>query len=276
MYAVTCFLSMAAGRVQGIDGIDLTTDGPEASRQSLTVYPSFPAKLSDKSEYRKPFAPDLPLDPIQHPAEFAVVLSQWISRHGGRGVARSCYLGCMGKAATYSPDRLIGAANMFDILPAEAVPLSSDLSSDLLATRDDCVAMFKKHPASAHRDSVLDALGRVGKPSLPKKVAHRVSIIDGKLGGRFPDLRFVATVAVQCRNHFVHGSNSGIAYPRIESLVPFLTDALEFIFAASDFIDAGWNAQRWNAIPHATGHTFARFRLGYHKGLAELRRATER
>ena len=98
--------------------------------------------------------------------------------------------------------------------------------------------MLRKHPSNIDRNSALSALGRIGKPSLPKKVAHRVSIVELSLGGRFPDLQFVAGVAVKCRNFFVHGSAGDIEYAKVEPLVPFLTDALEFIFAASDFIDA--------------------------------------
>lgn len=32
------------------------------------------------------------------------------------------YLGCMRKANKYGSERLVAAANMFDILPADAVP----------------------------------------------------------------------------------------------------------------------------------------------------------
>jgi len=41
-------------------------------------------------------------------------------------------------------------------------------------------------------------------------------------------------------------------------LVPFLTDALELVFVASDFIDAGWEPRRWNSEAHGWGHSFAR------------------
>lgn len=180
----------------------------------------------------------------------------------------------MRKANKYDTERLVAAANMFDILPADAVPLSAELPGDLGATRDSCAAMFREHPPGIDRDSALSALGRFGKPSLPKKVAHRVSIVESRLGGRFPDPQFVASVAVNCRNFFVHGSSGDIEYLRVASLVPFLTDALEFIFAASDLIDAGWDAQRWDSDGHGWGHGFARFRSEYDTALAELRRAT--
>lgn len=276
MYDAACFLSMAAGRTQGIDHIYVTTtEVVDDIPQSLSVHPSYRWKASDKSEQHKPHPGDVPLDPIRNPTEFDAVLSDWISRHSGWRAARSRYLGCMRKANKYDTERLVAAANMFDILPADALPLVTKLPDDLVATKAECVAMFRKHPRGIDRDSALDALGRLGQPSLAKKVSYRVSIVESNLGGRFPDLQFVAKVAVQCRNFFVHGSSGDIEYPKVEPLVPFLTDALEFIFAASDFIDAGWDAQQWNSQGLGWGHSFARFRSEYDMALAELRRAAD-
>jgi len=275
MYDVACLLSMAAGRAQAIDNVYVTTtEVIDDIPQSLTVHPSHRWKAGDKSEQHKPHPGDVPLDPIRHRAEFEAVVADWIYRHSGWRVARWRYLDCMRKANKYGPERLVAAANMFDILPIAAVPLATNLPEDLAATRDACAALFRKHPPGIDRNSALSALGRLGLPSLPKKVAHRASIVESKLGGRFSDLQFVAGVAVKCRNFFVHGSSDDIDYPKVDLLVPFLTDALEFIFAASDFIEAGWDAQRWNSDAHGWGHTFARFRSEYDMALAELRRTT--
>jgi|AntDeeMinimDraft_4_1070355.scaffolds.fasta_scaffold04920_4 hypothetical protein len=163
---------------------------------------------------------------------------------------------------------------MFDILPPDAVPLATELSEELAATRDACVKMFRKHTHGIDRDSALSALGRLGQPSLPKKVRQRVSIVESKLGDKFVDLQFVISEAIKCRNFFVHGNSGDVEYRKVEPLVPFLTDALEFIFATSDFIDAGWDAKRWNSQAHSWGHSFARFRSEYDTGLAELQRVT--
>ena len=127
-------------------------------------------------------------------------------------------------------------------------------------------------PAGIDRKRALSALGRLGKPSLPKKVAHRVAIIDSQLGELFPELQFVTSIAVRCRNFFVHGSSTDFDYQKIEPFVPFLTDSLEFVFAASDFIDAGWDAKRRETCLQGRGHSFARFRAGYDMQLAELQR----
>ena len=275
MYEVACFLSVAAGRAQGIDHIHVsTTEVIEDIPQALTVYPSFRWKASDKSEYHKPHPGDVPLDPIQNRTEFDAVLVNWIGRHNDWRVARFQYLNCMRKASKYDTERLVAAANMFDILPTHAVPLATELTSELAATRDACTEMLRTHPRGIDRDSALSALGRLGKPSLPKKVAYRVSIVESKLSKEFPDLQFVGSVAVKCRNYFVHGSSGDIEYQMVESFLPFLTDALEFIFAASDFIESGWDAQRWASNGFGWGHSFARFRGEYDVALTELRRAT--
>ena len=274
MYDVAGFLSVAAGRPQGIEHIQVTTtDVVDDIPHSLSVHPSYRWKATNKIEQHKPHPGDVPLDPIRHRAEFDAVLSNWISRHSGWRLARSRHLGCMRKANKYDTERLVAAANMFDILPADAVPLSAELPKDLAATRDACAEMFRQHPSGIDRNSALSALGRLGKPSLPKKVAHRVSIVELSFAGMFPDLQFVASVAIKCSNFFVHGSSDDIDYIKVEPLLPFLTDTLEFIFAASDFVDAGWDAKRWSSGAHGWGHSFARFRSEYDMALTELRRA---
>jgi len=53
----------------------------------------------------------------------------------------------------------------------------------------------------------------------------------------------------------------------------FLTDTLEFVFAASDLIEAGWDPAQWNAEPKGWGHSFARFRAGYGLTLRQLQQA---
>src|SRR5690606_30005753 len=118
--------------------------------------------------------------------------------------------------------RLVAVANMFDILPPEAVPQAAELPADLAATRDECIALLRQHERGGDRDSALGALGRLGQPSLPKKVAHRVAVVESTvLGKRLPDLQFVASVAVKCRNFFVHGNSDGIDFLKIEPSVPF-------------------------------------------------------
>jgi hypothetical protein len=273
MYVVATFLSVAAGRVQGISQVQITAaEEGSGEAQALQVHPSYPWKAL-KIASHKPHPGDVPLDPIRYRGEFETVFGSWIARHGDWRTARSRYIGCLQNANEYGADRLVAAANMFDILPTEATPKVAELSAELADVREQCRALFRKLPAGIDRNSALDALGRLGKPSLPKKVSHRVSIIESVLGQEFPDLHMPATVAVKCRNFFVHGSAGDIDFAKVEAFLPFLTDTLEFVFAASDFIECGWAAQRWAAQPFGWGHSFTRYRSEYSQAVSELRKA---
>lgn len=275
MYDIGCFLSVVAGRAQGIKHIQLeTSQSVDGIPVVLSVFPCFPWKTGRKSEYYKPHPGDVPLDPIHAPEEFRAVLANWVERHESWHTARTRYLGCLRKGNNYDFDRLVAAANMFDILPADAVPAKNQLSLELAEAKLACRELLRKIPQGVDRDSVLGALGRMGQPSLPKKVVYRATIVESQLGDKFPDLAFAAVIAVKLRNYFVHGSLDGLEYEKIEPFLPFLTDTLEFVFAASDLIDSGWNAQHWLRSSHGSGHSFSRFLTGYTHQLGELRVAT--
>lgn len=200
------FIWMIAGRPQKIRSFHLTTSLIIGGIQQLVeIYPRYQWYSDCEPDRGKLNRFDMPLDPIRHRPEFEAVLSRWIERDGRWRASRVRYFGCLSHGS-YDPERLIAAANMFDILPEEAVPSSSELSSELAATRDRCTELFRQHPRGIDRDSALSALGRLGKPSLPKKVAYRVSIVEKAVEGKFPDLGFVAGLAVKCRNFFVHGA----------------------------------------------------------------------
>jgi hypothetical protein len=275
MLALTRFFEMAAGRRQEVQDVCLTTTTPTAEPwQVLDVHWSYAVKVAGKSaSQHKPHPGDVPLDPIHRPDEFSAVLKNWLERESGWRVPRIRYLDCLRKGNRYDTDRLVAAANMFDILPPEALPKSSGLPADLEATQAACLELLRKHAAGPDRDSALSALGRMGKFSLTKKVLHRATMIAEGFGPNYSGLSLAASTAVKCRNYFVHGSSSGFDYAKVEHLTPFLTDALEFVFSASDFIEAGWDASRWNTQSHGWGHNFARFRSGLNAGLNELKQA---
>jgi hypothetical protein len=266
------FLSMLAGRIQEIKDIQIFTNAnTENIFQPMTIHHSLRWKCSKKNQVNEPHTADIPVNAIFQPEEFRDVLANWISRQSTWHIARSRSLNCLQKGNNYGPDRLVAAANMFDILPSDATPISDELSIEIIEARDKCKEIFKSLPDGVDRSSVLGALGRIGKPSLPKKVAYRVAIVNSKFGERFQDLDKVATLALKCRNYFVHGSTD-FEFGKIEHLSSFLTNTLEFIFAASDLIEAGWDASRWNGEHHGWGHTFSRFMIEYQSSSLELLR----
>ena len=271
VFEVCCFLSVAAGRTQGIDRFSIGMIGNAHDiHPSLDVYPSFRGKVGGGRKQNVPNPSDVPLDPIHRRDEFNQVLANWISRHTTWREARGRYLGCLRKANKFDPDRIVAAANMFDILPADAVPTPAALSDQLSGALDECRKMLRGLPKELDRDSALSALGRVGGASLRKKIEARTALIESKIPGAFPDLNLVAAIAVKCRNFYVHGRSDDFNFERFQAHIPFLTNALEFIFAASDMIEAGWDIALWNGSPKGWGHTFAGFRNDYRRHLAEL------
>ena len=77
---------------------------------------------------------------------------------------------------------------------------------------------------------------------------------------------------MNCRNFFVHGGQSRFDYRKHNAyLITFFTDTLEFVFAVSDLIDAGWDAQSWIVRPTVLAHPFARYRYDYARQLQQLK-----
>lgn len=276
MHDLLCFLSMAAGQTQGVKFVEVTTtEELNGVPVSLSLHPSHIPRVTNRDRQYRLHQAAVPLDPVRQPDEFANVLTDWTRRQPTWRIARLRYLDCLKKVNYYDSERLIAAANMFDILPPEATASPLDLPTDLAAARDHCVTLFRKCPPGIDRNSALSAMGRLGRPSLPKKVAHRASLIETHTEGAFPNLQMVVSTAVKCRNYLVHGNSDDIDYSKIESFVPFLTDALEFVFAASDFIDAGWNAKQGLSRGGGWGHSFARFRHAYSFEMTALNKALD-
>lgn len=275
--ALTRFLSVIAGRKQGIKSIYLeiatNTDQPPTFLDLYWGYAPKGYKKND-SVIERPSPPDIPLDAIRRPEEFSAVLKDWIDRDSTWRIPRVRYTECLRKGNSYDPDRMIAAANMFDLLPKESISVPSGMSPELIEAQAQCRAIFKKLRGT-ERDSVMVALSKMGEPSLPKKVLHRVKIVEPALGHVFPKLDLVAKTAVMCRNYFVHGGTSDFNYSSIEPLMIFLTDTLEFVFAASDLIEAGWDASAWGQKRKGMGHSFARYRLNYDENLTRLLSALE-
>jgi hypothetical protein len=266
------YLGMLVGRKQNLLSLSVRTkhlqDPPFPP--FLQVYSAMSPKKTPDEE-QKPHVADILMDAVRSPEEFSRVLAGWLNRQEQWGDARFRFFGSFGKQNQYDPDRLVASANMFDVLPASAVPPDVPLSDELKAARDLSVKAFSKLPESPERDSVLSALGRIGKCSLKRKVRHRAQYVTAAVPRRFPDLLLVTDQAVNCRNFYVHGNETAIDYATNPDLLPFFVDVLEFVFAASDLIEAGWNLAAWCAHDSTLSHPFARFRIDYARRLRGLK-----
>ena len=265
------FFSMAAGRPQKIRSIRITTISDRTKLKPLRVNWSFAPK-GPRGDHHKPDRINRPFDPIGQPDEFTTSLKNWIDRDGKMKHARVRHLSCMERRDGYGVDRLVAAANLFDLLPTDAWPPFTVLPDGLSEFQASAEKALGTIEPSQDRDSVLAAVKRMGKPSLPKKVLHRWATASKDIPDVFPELEYVLKQAVRCRNYFVHGpSSDSFKFERAEPFVFFLTDALEFVFCFSDLVEAGWDAKGWAKRPYSYGHTFSRFRWGYDQTLAAFK-----
>src|SRR5690242_1889239 len=88
----------------------------------LRVYWSMPPQREPLHEEDTLHPADVLMDGVRDPRGFSNVLANWLQVHADRREARFRFFGCLAAQRYYTVDRLVAAANMFDILPAAAVP----------------------------------------------------------------------------------------------------------------------------------------------------------
>jgi hypothetical protein len=263
MTTVIGFLEILAGRPQNLTAIELATESGQQNPLPLHVYWSMQPTRKRRRGAATPQSFDILLDAIRQRDAFCRVLAGWLERDESWRPARARCSNCLAEENSYNVDRLIRAANMFDILPACAVPSDVPLSKELDKAKEATREVFRALPGSPERDSVLNALGLMGKAKLKYKVRHRADYILKEAGECFPELITVADQAVNCRNFYVHGTTPPFDYNAHFDAVTFFTDTLEFVFAASDLVEAGWDIKAWSNIGTTMSHPFGRYRVNY-------------
>ncbi|URW75905.1 hypothetical protein M9980_01340 [Sphingomonas donggukensis] len=251
------FLGMLAGRPQNIDGIWLDTIGDDRA-PPLDLYWTHPPRRPVAWEERSPHPSEILIPVVDEPEQFGTVLSRWLANDPVRLEARVRFASGFEQQRSFSIDRLVGAANMFDILPDDGFSTVAPLAADLLKAKALARGAFRALPNSPERSSVLNALGRLGRPTLRSKVHDRAALVSGALREPLVDLDLVTDEAVKCRNYYVHGSPGSFSYAENGDVVSFLTSALEFFFAASDLIDADWDIAAWRNRGSVLAHPFNR------------------
>ncbi len=268
------FLDVVLGRSQKIYSYVLKTKiNPTHPSDNFKVYWSLgPAhNRPQRMDNDKPSPHDVLIDPIREKDQFVKVLTNWLKVNPDRRAARGRFSSAFIYGRDYTINRLISAANMFDILPNTAVPRDEELSYELLKAKAMCVDIFTSLPDSYERSSILNALGRVGKSNLKHKIRHRLGFIKKSIGNQLEDIQMVADEAVNCRNYYVHGSKTKIDYSKFGLSTSFFTDTLEFIFAISELAEAGWNVNKWLHKPTSLSHPFARYKVQYKEYIALLK-----
>ena len=258
------FFSLVTGREQPLRSLTvMLADQPDRS-SPVEVYRSFTPRLrwdDDQDGSRRPHPADVLVSTHNDSIQYSTVLKNYLESDPERHDGRARLQNSLKDNRLYTIDRLIAAANLFDIFPDSAYPDRAALTSDLAAATEEARRLFRALPDSLERSGVLDALGRVGTLSLKHKIRHRVESTG--LNEHFPRLIDVLKEAVNCRNHYVHGTPGRIDYSSNFDVVCFFTDALEFAFAASDLIDVGWDFCAWKSGRPGHSHLFAGFIVNY-------------
>lgn len=194
--------------------------------------------------------------------EFQAVLNEWLLRQEEWKFSREEFFSVLSDVK-YTSDTLVKLSNLFDLIPSSAYrDTSIGLSEDLLAAKAACNSIFRALPPSLERESMLNALGRLGNKNLKHKIKDRYKIIQNAGFIELDRIDSVINQCVDCRNFFVHGSKKNFDYLNQFDLLCFFIDTLTFIYAISEMIECGWNRNNWTD-DQLNSHPFSLYLISY-------------
>lgn len=164
---LSCLMEVITGRRPNLESLRIFIG---LDTKPLDVYWCYVPSRGDVSEEN--YLEDLLLKPFERPAEFMKVTANWLNRMPEWRDARLRFSQAF-CSSTFDIDRIIGTANMFDVLPVLAVPKDVPLEPGITRAKEIARRAFKELPDSFERASVLGALGRLGRATLKAKVRHR-------------------------------------------------------------------------------------------------------
>ena len=147
-------------------------DGNESDLSSayINMYPNQERQAKDSELHYH----DVLIDAVEQSDKFARLIGGWLKRDElALHNARMRFSWGWEKQRSYNADRIVGAADMFDLIPNDAFPKDVSLACDLEEAVQKSHRRFKSLPPSSKRDAVLNTLGNIRKPSLKKKIRYR-------------------------------------------------------------------------------------------------------
>lgn len=252
------FFQIVAGRKQSVSKLRVRIDGAkEHEWHELHWCLAWSDKGSDQDN---PGPADIPLNGGTDPSGFATVISRWFETDKSAIDARVRFSRSFEQGRAFGPDRLVGAANLFDLLPSTYFEKSYELNSEERAARDEAIRLFTSLPSSDVRDRALGDLGRLGNHNLKSRVLHRAKPVIRDAAGRLEGLEIVLRDAIDARNHFVHGTSASAKKAKLfRENTAFYIRALEVLFAIAELLDCGWNFNTWCRAPKSQSHPFSEF-----------------
>ena len=202
------------------------------------------------------------IDASRNPDHFMEVMGNWLKRNGDdkrRSANARFFSSFQGASSRFLEDRIISAANTFDLLPKEDKPQAQPLPGGIAKVLESARNEIKRQSCSdTQREDVLNALGRIRtNQRLRSIVEHRAEIVEGRFGTEaLKDLKKVIRSAVKCRNFYTHGGDdrapSDTKYKDPAAML-FLSNTLEFIYGASELLLCEWDpansvADAWHPL----------------------------
>ncbi len=175
---------------------------------------------------------------------FPKILKNWFAKND-RVIVRHSFYNTYFRDV-YSPDRLITAANMFDIFPTSEYdkkkPIDTHAEYLLKNLKTHIKSEFSQFPDI--KQSLLQSIGYLNRKSLKDRVKERIDIIKPHLPGHkidIRDLEFIVDAAIKSRNYFVHGTVFKKLPPeKIFEFQSLFIDTCEYIYALSELVECGW------------------------------------
>jgi hypothetical protein len=266
---VHSFLELCLGKRQEYQNIKLKPAG----RKDHTLFDlhwSYANERARKTS-RQPHPADVLADFGRRKLEFSKLLKNWVDTSDQMSAARGRFASCF-FSSSYNSNRMVAAANIFDLLPEDRVPKARRLDDATLALIKEIKPKFRSLPESFARQEMLGAIGRIGKASLRDKINCRVNILTKHMGSNFRELTIPCQQGVICRNHYVHGSEAAFDYENEFLSFAFITDTLEFVFALSDLFEMGWSYRDWREHGTTQSHAFGSYCVNYAGELQKLKK----
>lgn len=252
------FLNLIIGRNQRATDISLIVTEEGYSERFLEVIHWQPSEDDTISTAHSPSVRDVLFCPWERPQEFVESVQGWLATKNDRGLSRSAIIQNV-LSSTYTQDRLVTAANMFEHLPGSSKLSKPKLAEDFRIAIQQTRQLFKGFEDSLARSDILSALKRLERVTLKDKILDRAELVASRIPEALKDKEVIIQHAVKARNFFAHGPSKGDKFDYAENfqLIVFFTNYLEFIFCASDLIECGWDCSYWYKNTGTQTHPFS-------------------
>lgn len=269
MFKILMFFDYLVGRVQNYSGLAIRTVG-----EDMPVHNVHSCIESRRSHLTDGFGLGLRhslMSATRDIDRFGQVLSRWTSRESGWSEARWNLLKGWRGPDHYDSDRIVRSANLFDLIPSNSFPKYTEMSDEMKTILSRAKNEISKLPEGIDKSRIMTSLGMAGKYVLKQRILYRAEMVSGEFGDEVPEIKLVCRYAGDCRNRYVHGTPSQINMEKHSETFVFLIDTLEFVFAVSDLIDAGWKVSDWQRFHASSSHRFHSYLRSYRNDLEKLK-----